>query len=135
MRPPRRRCCISISSAGVNEVTIALSAEDLVARTREGSWDAVLMVLTFPGTAEEGFASFQQVRQAQPGVPVLLACRPNEMGLLPRFLNHGLRFHIVRDNQADFVFLVLSSLELALAATRAEESQRRYEQLRRYLGE
>ena len=67
--------------------------------------------------------------------PVVLACRPEELVRLPRFLNHGLRFHLPRDDQADFVFLALSSLESALGACRAEEARQKYDRLRHYLAD
>jgi serine phosphatase RsbU (regulator of sigma subunit) len=59
-----------------------------------------------------------------------MACRTTEMLNLPRFLMHGLRFYIVRDGGGDFVFLVLSSLESAVAARRAEEARKLAERLR-----
>src|SRR5437016_1624262 len=104
-------------SSGENSATIALTAADLLAQVRHDKWDAILMALTFPTTADEGFALFEQIRQTVPETPVVLALKPTELFQLPRFLNHGLRFHIARDNQADFVFLVLSTLESAVAST------------------
>jgi serine phosphatase RsbU (regulator of sigma subunit) len=94
-----------------------------------GHWDAVLMSLTLP-TPEDGFNLFEQVRKTLPGMPVLLACRPTEMISLPRFLTHGLRFYLIRDAQGDFIFLVLSSLESAVEAARAEEARKLAERLR-----
>jgi len=122
-------------STGENEAAVALTAAELLLQVAKPHWDAILMALTFPDSAEEGFRLFRQVREALPAVPVVLACRPTELLRLPLFLNNGLRFHLTRDNQSDFVFLVLSSLESAMAAARAEESHRRYERLRHYLAE
>ena len=79
------------------------------------------MTLAFP-TPERGFAVFEQVQQLQPGVPIVLACRPGEMINLPRFLMHGLRFYVFRDGAGDYVFLVLATLESAIAVARAEEA-------------
>ena len=115
---------------GENEGAVALTREDLLAQARKGPWDTVLLSLTFPKTADEGFAMFRELQELMPHVPVVLACRPTEMFSLPRFLTHGLRFYLMRDGQGDFVFLVLSSLESAIAATRAEESRKLADRLR-----
>jgi len=115
---------------GDNEATVSLSPEEFLSLARKGKWDAVLLSLTFPATADEGFAVFAQLQRILPGVPVLMACRPTEMFDLPRFLTNGLRFHSIRDSRGDFIFLVLSSLESAVAATRAEESRKLADRLR-----
>jgi CheY-like chemotaxis protein len=122
-------------SGGGNEAVLTRTADELLAAARRGGWDVLLMALTFPATAADGFALFCQVRQALPGLPVVLACRPAELLHLPRFLKQGLKFHLSRDNQADFVFLVLATLEAAVAASRAEEAERQHERLKRYLDE
>src|SRR5438046_10695836 len=84
-------------STGDNESAVAASAEELLAEARTGKSDAVLMALTFPHTSQEGFAAFQQIHTALPALPVVLACRPTELALLPRFLSHALRFPLTRD--------------------------------------
>jgi serine phosphatase RsbU (regulator of sigma subunit) len=117
-------------AAGENQVCVSLTFDDLLEQARRGDWDAILMALAFPTNANEGFALFQQLQEMLPGVPVVLACRTTEMLELPRFLTHGLRFYLIRDDRADFVFLVLSSLESAVAAARAEESRKLAERLR-----
>jgi DNA-binding response OmpR family regulator len=122
-------------SVGDNAVDVSQTVDGVLPWARQGPWDVMLLALTFPAGAGEAFPGFTRLRQKLPGVPVVLACRPAEMIHLPRFLNHGLRFHIVRDDQADFGFLVLSSLESAVAAARAENSQKQLEKLKNYLGE
>jgi serine phosphatase RsbU (regulator of sigma subunit) len=117
-------------SAGSNEAVLALTAEDLLARAREGGGDVVLMSLTFPRTAEEGFALFQELQQLLGGVPLVVAFRQTEMLTLARFLVRGLRFYLVRDAGGDFIFLALSCLESAVEATRAEQARQLAERLR-----
>ena len=63
-------------------------------------------------------------QEMMPGVPVVMACRQTEMLSLPRFMTKGLRFYIVRDDNGDFIFLVMSTLESAVQAARAEESKK-----------
>jgi serine phosphatase RsbU (regulator of sigma subunit) len=115
-----------------NEAAVCLTAAEVQARLRQEPWDAILMSQTLP-TAEDGLALFTRLQQDRPGVPVLMACRPSEIIALPRFLTRGLRFYLIRDDQRDFIFLVLSSLESAVAATRAEESRKLAERLREEL--
>ena len=117
-------------STGENEAFVGKNADEVLARAAESAWDILLLALTFPGTPEENFAFFQRVQRDYPDMPIVLACRQSEMLHLPRYLTHGLRFYLVRDEGGDFVFLVLSTLESALAAIRAEESRKLAEKLR-----
>jgi serine phosphatase RsbU (regulator of sigma subunit) len=114
-----------------NVVVLADSSATLLQRVREEVWDVVLMSLTYPETVEQGFALFTQL---QPlllgGTPLVIACRPAEMINLPRFLIRGLRFYLYRDPQGDYIFLLLATLESAIAAQRAEEERKMVEQLR-----
>ena len=120
-------------AAGENEAAVALSEEDLRAQAEKGPWDVVLLALTFPKTAEEGYACFLRLLQQLPGIPVVMAVRQTEMFSLARFLSHGLRFYLVRDAGGDFVFLALSCLESAVGATQAEESRKLADRLREEL--
>ena len=115
------------------EVALAPGAEEFLAQVKEGPWDAVLMALTFPKTAEEGFALFGRARRALPGVPVVVGCRPTEMIDLARFLTHGLRLYITRDIQGDFIFLMHSCLKSAIESHHAEQASKLAERLREEL--
>lgn len=117
-------------ATGENEAFIGLNREEVQARAAEGAWDVLLLAATFPASADDGYAFFEKMQHDHPEVPIVLACRQSEMLHLPRFLTHGLRFYLVRDERGDFVFLVLSSLESSLAAVRAEESRKLAEKLR-----
>src|SRR5262245_11339488 len=117
-------------AAGENEASVCHSSDDLSARMEQGNWDAVLMSATFPQTIDEGFAIFRKVQENLPGMPIVLACRSTEMLKLTRFLNHGLRFYLVRDEAGDFVFLAISTLESAVEAARAEEGRKLASRLR-----
>jgi serine phosphatase RsbU (regulator of sigma subunit)/CheY-like chemotaxis protein len=113
-----------------NESLRVETPQSALAKAGEGDWDILLMSLTFPDSAEAGFALFDQLRQQRPEMPVVLGCRQTEMRSLPKFMLHGLRFHFVRDDSGDFMFLVLTCLESALEAVRAEESRKLAEKLR-----
>jgi serine phosphatase RsbU (regulator of sigma subunit) len=116
-----------------NDVAVALSSEEFLGQLHQGAWDAVLMALTFPKTADDGFALFGRARQELPDVPVVLGCRPTEMIDLARFLTHGLRLYVIRDSQGDFIFLMLSSLKSAVQAQHAEQASKLAQRLREEL--
>jgi serine phosphatase RsbU (regulator of sigma subunit) len=116
-------------SAPGNAVGGALTRDELQERLAHGPWEAVLLALTFR-TPAEGVAALEQVQQAVPGVPVVVACREEESRHLPRFLARGVRSHLLRDGGGNFVFLVLSVLEAAADAARAEEARKLAERLR-----
>jgi serine phosphatase RsbU (regulator of sigma subunit) len=102
----------------------------VISLLRAQVWDALFVALSFPETVEQGFKLFNQAQPLLSGAPLVMACRPQEMINLPRFLTRGLRFYIYRDPQGDFIFLVLSTLESAVAALRAEQERKLVEQLR-----
>ena len=79
--------------------------------------------MTFPSTAEEGYALFAELQEDANPLPTVLGCRATEMIGLVKFLTHGLRFYLIRDERGDYLFLVLSSLDSAIAAVRAERSK------------
>ena len=117
-------------AAGDNEARVCLTADDLKARVREGGWDVLFLAMTFPRTAEEGYAVFTEL-QAEPNpLPTVLGCRAAEMIGLVKYLTHGLRFYLIRDERGDFMFLALSSMESAVAAVRAERSRELASRLR-----
>jgi serine phosphatase RsbU (regulator of sigma subunit) len=116
-------------ATGDNEAVVAASPADVLARLAEGGIDVVLLALTFP-KADEAFALFGRIQEDYTGIPVVLGCRQAEMLGLPRFMMRGLRFYVIRDDRGDFVFLVLASLESAVAAVRLEESRKLAEKLR-----
>lgn len=107
-----------------NEIKICLTAEEFSAENVQGRYDVVLLAMTFPKTPDDGYRLYMKMQETLPGMPVVLGCRQTEMLNLPRFMTHGLRFYIIRDDAGDFIFLALTSLEGAVAAARAEEAKK-----------
>ena len=124
MIPIRRTRSVCSLGTEANEIKVCLTAEEFAAENGPSRWDVVLMSLTFPKTADEGFQHYLQQQDMMPGVPVVMACRQNEMLSLPRFMAKGLRFYIVRDDNADFIFLVMATLESAVQAGRGRKNRR-----------
>ena len=107
-----------------NEIKVCLASQEFTEQLVQGRWDVALIALTFPKTPEDGFATFQKLQEKLPGLPVVLGCRQTEMLNLPRFMTHGLRFYMIRDDNGDFIFLALTSLESAVGAARADEQKK-----------
>ncbi len=118
-----------LTGGGDNAVTITDQEGPFLAEAHQPAWDVVLFTLSFP-TPEKAFAAYETLQHLHPAVPVVLAARPGEMINLPRFLMRGLRFYVFRDEQGDFMFLVLSALESAIHVAKAEEARRLAETLR-----
>ena len=117
-------------SAGDNEVKVCLDADELKSRVRAGGWEVLFLAMTFPRNADEGYAVFAELQEEPNPLPVVLGCRSTEMIGLVKFLTHGLRFYLIRDERGDFMFLALSCLDSAVAAVRAERSKQLAARLR-----
>jgi len=115
---------------GENETDVVMDPALLTPDKLQAGWDAVVLSATFPKTVDEGFIAFTLIQQNCPGIPVVLACRMKEMLDLPRFLNHGLRYYLVRDDGGDFVFLTLSCVDAAVESCKAQEAGKLAERLR-----
>ena len=66
-------------SAGDSQAKVCLSADELKARAREGGWDVMFLAMTFPRTADEGYAVFAELEEDPNPLPVVLGCRSTEM--------------------------------------------------------
>ena len=95
----------------------------------DGPYDAVLMALGFP-SMEEAFPLFQKIRQTLPGVPVVGAWRSGEISQVAKFILNGLHSFISRDENGDYIFLLMSIMEAAHMAVQAQRAQVVAEKLR-----
>ncbi|HEV3007081.1 MAG TPA: SpoIIE family protein phosphatase [Pirellulales bacterium] len=114
---------------GGTEVTLVRDPGGLVAAFSSGGFDVVLMPVTFPD-GDRSFAAFEDLRRIATEVPVIVAARPGEIYPLSRFIRHGVKAHVYRDPAKDYLFLMQTLLESALAAQRAEQARLLAEQLR-----
>lgn len=115
--------------AGGTEVRITRSPEELLAEFESEVFDVVLLPITFPDNGKS-FELFEQVRRSNPNVPVMVAARPGEIYPLSRFIGHGVQAHIYRDPAKEYLFLLQTLLESALAARQAEQARLLAEKLR-----
>ena len=119
----------SYLEVGATRVHLTRGPAELVKAFEAGRYDAVLMPVTFPD-GERSFEAFEAVRRLDPEAPVIIAARPGEIYPLSRFLSHGVRTHVYRDPAKEYLFLLQTLLESALAAKRAEQAKLLTEKLR-----
>jgi serine phosphatase RsbU (regulator of sigma subunit) len=103
-----------------NEVALVRTPEDLIDRFTNEAFDVILFPVTFPDS-DQSFQAFLQLQRVDPHVPVLVASRPGEVYPLSRFIRRGLSSHIYRDPDGEYLFLLQTLLESAVAGRRAEE--------------
>jgi sigma-B regulation protein RsbU (phosphoserine phosphatase) len=111
-------------AAETNEVQVCLTPDEFVNASIAGKWDVVLLAMTFPTNADEGYTHFIKHLERLPAVPLVLGCRQKEMLGLARFMTNGLKNYLIRDDNGDFIFLTLASLEAAVASARADETKK-----------
>lgn len=115
--------------AGGTEVRITRSPDELLAAFETEPFDVVLLPITFPDNGKS-FEVFEQIRQLNPEMPVIVAARPGEIYPLSRFIGHGVQAHVYRDPAKEYLFLLQTLLESALTARRAEQARLLAEKLR-----
>ena len=115
----------------VEESTAAIftDAAQFEAAARQGNWDVVLMATNFPNE-EKALELFKMVQEVLPNSPVVGAWKQGEFTNLARFISFGLHSHLMRDSEGDYIFLIPSMMEAALAAAIAQKSRVLAERLR-----
>ena len=96
---------------------------------RSERFDAVLLALNFP-TTEDSFPLFRKLLQWQRDVPIVGAWHRGELHHIAKFLLAGLNSHLQRDEQGEFVLLLPTMLEAAVAAARSRRAELIAEKLR-----
>jgi serine phosphatase RsbU (regulator of sigma subunit) len=119
----------SFLNIGDNSAIGFPSATDLEAALRNTPCDVVLLSLSFP-SADESFALFQKLRQAQPDVPIVGTYFPGEIGHLAKFMLAGLHAHVMRDPAGEFIMLLTTVLEASHQAVQARRAQLLADKLR-----
>jgi len=117
-------------AVGDHEAIVTLGPDELLARLNHSEvWDVVFLSVTLPDI-EIGFETFQQIRQRQPDLPIVGACRSDEVYKVVRFMAHGMTAYAIRDDQGDYLFMLLAVLESAVDAVRALRDQQLAAKLR-----
>lgn len=119
-----------LNANGENHAVVTTDAAELANRSNgDSEWDVIMMTTTSPDS-DTAFATFQQIRAARPGCPIVGACKSDDVFRLARFITNGMRSYVLRDVGGDFVFLLQTTLDSTVQAVRAEQEQRIAERMR-----
>jgi sigma-B regulation protein RsbU (phosphoserine phosphatase) len=110
-------------SAGDNAVMVSTKPEPfLKLAAAEQHWDVILLSTSMPDV-DASFEMFEEVHRYRPDCPIVGACFTNDVYRIARFMTAGMRAYVIRDDSGDFVFLLQSTLESAVAAVVAEREK------------
>ena len=105
-------------NVGSHEAVICRHAAVYIDTLSKGDWDAVLLSLDFP-SADEATAIFKKTQEALPTSPIVGVIRNSEFTKLIEFISDGLHSHLIRDEDENFIMLLISLLEAAERNVRA----------------
>ncbi|MBT5597346.1 MAG: serine/threonine-protein phosphatase [Planctomycetaceae bacterium] len=109
-------------NVGSHEVVICRHAAVYIDTLNKSHWDAVLLSLDFP-SADEATAIFKATQEALPTSPIVGVIRNSEFARLIEYISDGLHSHIIRDDDQNFIMLLISILEAAEKNVRALRDQ------------
>lgn len=96
----------------------------------EQHFDVIVMSLNLPDH-ETAYNLFQQTVATRPECPIVAGCPQNDVYRLAGFLTCGLRSYFVRDDNGDFMFLVMAIVDAAVKQVETERERLVAEQLRK----
>lgn len=108
--------------AGGHTARVAVTPREFSQALAEGPFDLVLLSTRLPD-ADAAFAAFREARALWPDTPIVGGCAQGDVFRVARFLLHGMRTYVLRDEQGDFVFLLQAMLEGVLEGVRAEHER------------
>jgi serine phosphatase RsbU (regulator of sigma subunit) len=115
---------------GEHDANVVLSEEELLAQLdSDEPWDVLFLSIDLPDV-EAGFETFKKVKRLRPDMPVVGACRAGDVYRVVRFMTNGMTAYAIRDEQGDYLFMLLAVLESAVEAVRALRDQQVAEKLR-----
>lgn len=116
---------------GDNALAVTASPEQFqILLNSPQKFDVILLASSHPDH-NAAFALFEQVLEMRPECPVVAACLQSEVYRIARFMTAGLRSYMIRDDNCDFLFLILAILEAALKQVETERERLISAQLRK----
>ena len=110
-------------SAGDNAVIVATKPDQFLKLAgAQQHWDVILISTSLPDI-DASFEMFETINQLRPDCPIVGACFTDDVYRIARFMTAGMRAYVIRDEAGDFVFLLQSTLESAVAAVMAEREK------------
>ncbi len=109
-------------NVGGHEATICSDLDQFNQTLSATDWDVVLLSLSFP-SQEESVTTFENTKRELPGVPIVGAAKSDDITHLIQFVSQGLHSHVIRDNEGNFIMLLISMLEAAHENVKALRAQ------------
>ncbi|MBT7919333.1 MAG: hypothetical protein HN617_17505, partial [Planctomycetaceae bacterium] len=109
-------------NVGTHEAVICRHAAVYLDTLNKADWGAVLLSLDFPNP-DEAAVVFKATQKALPSTPIVGVIRNHEFTKLIEFISDGLHSHIIRDDDENFIMLLISILEAAEKNVRALRDQ------------
>jgi len=94
------------SFAGIEVVQEATNAAEALAAAKAGGAELIIMDLTMPGAS--GTSLIEQIRRAQPGLPILVLSMHDEPGTVRRALQAGASGYITKGSSPDTLFTAVT---------------------------
>ncbi|MBI3094587.1 MAG: response regulator transcription factor [Rhodocyclales bacterium] len=94
------------SFAGIEVVQEATNAAEALAAANAGGAELIIMDLTMPGAS--GTSLIEQIRRAQPGLPILVLSMHDEPGTVRRALQAGASGYITKGSSPDTLFTAVT---------------------------
>ena len=115
---------------GDHEIDVVPGGAELLARLKAGDvCDVVFLSITLPDV-DGGFDTFQEIRRRRPELPIVGACHPADVFRIVRFMTHGMSAYAIRDDQGDYLFMLLAVMETAVESVKALRDHQITEKLR-----
>jgi serine phosphatase RsbU (regulator of sigma subunit) len=115
---------------GDHEVKVALGGDELLKQlSSDEPWDVLFLSINLPDI-DSAFQTFNAIRRLRPDMPIVGACHSGDVYRVVRFMTHGMSAYAIRDEQGDYMFMLLAVLESAVEAVRAMRDQQVAEKLR-----
>lgn len=116
--------------AGEHETAVVIGGDGLLEMIRGNeAWDVALMTINLPNP-DAGLETFRQIRTLRPDLTIVGACLAEDVYRIVRFMTHGMAAYLIRDQQGDYLFMLLTVLESAVEVVRAHRDQQLAEKLR-----
>ena len=109
-------------NVGGHEATICNEPTQYDAALQETDWDVVLLSLSFP-SLETSIEAFDATKSSLPGIPIVGAAKSDNITHLIQFVSQGLHSHVIRDEDGNFIMLLISMLEAANENVKALRAQ------------
>jgi serine phosphatase RsbU (regulator of sigma subunit) len=118
--------CLNIDG---NSAVVTVDPEEFERAATAPGVDVALLSINFPDF-DTGYQVFERLRAKRPDLPIVGAWSQGEINQVAKFIAKGLHSYLARDEQGEFIFLLMSILEAAQQSVVARQAHVLAEKLR-----